>query len=195
MGSRLRPTDRSALYGEIADRDQPRGDVVVRRREHIPRDALPRFRRRRQLRHEPGLARRFHGSCNAHDPSLATRDAQRRCLELAGGRHPRLQPDRHRPCRACPRRTRFPTLFERYSTRFGTRAVDPNLDPERATNYEIGVRAIPVRRREGLGCRLLFGHQGQHPERLLRGQRHDLDRRHQCRRRVATALSCQPTGM
>lgn len=36
-------------------------------------------------------------------------------------------------------RTRFPTLFERYSTRFGTRAVDPNLDPERATNYEIGL--------------------------------------------------------
>jgi iron complex outermembrane receptor protein len=36
-------------------------------------------------------------------------------------------------------RTRFPTLFERYSTRFGTRAVDPNLDPERATNYEVGV--------------------------------------------------------
>ncbi|MCC7252299.1 TonB-dependent receptor [Hyphomicrobium sp.] len=36
-------------------------------------------------------------------------------------------------------RTRFPTLFERYSTRFGTRAVDPNLDPERATNYELGV--------------------------------------------------------
>jgi iron complex outermembrane receptor protein len=35
-------------------------------------------------------------------------------------------------------RTRFPTLFERYSTRFGTRTVDPNLDPERATNYEIG---------------------------------------------------------
>lgn len=36
-------------------------------------------------------------------------------------------------------RTRFPTLFERYSTRFGTRSVDPNLDPERATNYEIGL--------------------------------------------------------
>jgi iron complex outermembrane receptor protein len=35
-------------------------------------------------------------------------------------------------------RTRFPTLFERYSTRFGTRAVDPNLEPERATNYEVG---------------------------------------------------------
>lgn len=35
-------------------------------------------------------------------------------------------------------RTRFATLFERYSTRFGTRSVDPNLDPERATNYELG---------------------------------------------------------
>ena len=39
---------------------------------------------------------------------------------------------------ACPRRTRFPTLFERYSTRFGARAANPNLDPERATNYELG---------------------------------------------------------
>ena len=35
-------------------------------------------------------------------------------------------------------RTRFPTLFERYSTRFGAKLVNPNLDPERATNYEIG---------------------------------------------------------
>ncbi|MBN2447626.1 MAG: TonB-dependent receptor, partial [Phycisphaerae bacterium] len=37
-------------------------------------------------------------------------------------------------------RTRFPTLFERYSTRFDSKAVvDPNVQPERATNYEIGV--------------------------------------------------------
>ena len=35
-------------------------------------------------------------------------------------------------------RTRFATLFERYSTRFGARAANPNLDPERATNYELG---------------------------------------------------------
>lgn len=37
-------------------------------------------------------------------------------------------------------RTRFPTLFERYSTRFDAKpAPDPNVAPERATNYEIGV--------------------------------------------------------
>lgn len=35
-------------------------------------------------------------------------------------------------------RTRFPTLFDRYSTRFGSRTENPGLDPERATNYEIG---------------------------------------------------------
>jgi len=35
-------------------------------------------------------------------------------------------------------RTRFPTLFDRYSTRFGTRDANPFLKPERATNYEIG---------------------------------------------------------
>jgi iron complex outermembrane recepter protein len=36
-------------------------------------------------------------------------------------------------------RTRFPTLFDRYSTRFGSRPQNPFLNPERATNYEIGV--------------------------------------------------------
>jgi len=36
-------------------------------------------------------------------------------------------------------RTRFPTLFERYSTRFDAKtAPDPNVAPERSTNYEIG---------------------------------------------------------
>jgi iron complex outermembrane receptor protein len=35
-------------------------------------------------------------------------------------------------------RSRFPTLFERYSTRFGNKAPDPTIPPERATNYEIG---------------------------------------------------------
>lgn len=35
-------------------------------------------------------------------------------------------------------RTRFPTFFERYSTRFGTAIANPNLQPERATNYELG---------------------------------------------------------
>jgi iron complex outermembrane receptor protein len=36
-------------------------------------------------------------------------------------------------------RTRFPTLFDRYSTRFGSRTENPNLSPERATNYELGL--------------------------------------------------------
>ena len=45
------PTD-ARLCGQIADGDQPRADVVVRPREHIPRDELPRFRRRHQLRPE-----------------------------------------------------------------------------------------------------------------------------------------------
>lgn len=35
-------------------------------------------------------------------------------------------------------RTRFPTLFDRYSTRLGAREANPDLEPERATNYEIG---------------------------------------------------------
>ncbi len=35
-------------------------------------------------------------------------------------------------------RARFPTIFERFSTQFGTAASNPDLKPERATNYEIG---------------------------------------------------------
>lgn len=35
-------------------------------------------------------------------------------------------------------RTRFPTLFERYSTRFGTALANPDLKSERARNYEVG---------------------------------------------------------
>jgi iron complex outermembrane receptor protein len=35
-------------------------------------------------------------------------------------------------------RTRFPTMFDRYSRRFGSRTEEPDLDAERATNYEIG---------------------------------------------------------
>lgn len=35
-------------------------------------------------------------------------------------------------------RTRFPTIFERYSTRFGTALPNPDLDSERAINYEMG---------------------------------------------------------
>ncbi|GFE75485.1 TonB-dependent receptor domain-containing protein [Novosphingobium sp. TCA1] len=35
-------------------------------------------------------------------------------------------------------RARFPTIFERFSSRFGGATSNPNLKAERATNYEIG---------------------------------------------------------
>jgi iron complex outermembrane recepter protein len=35
-------------------------------------------------------------------------------------------------------RARFPTLFERFSSQFGTAEANPDLKPERATNAEIG---------------------------------------------------------
>lgn len=35
-------------------------------------------------------------------------------------------------------RTRFPTLFERFSSRFGTAIPNPNVKPERATSFELG---------------------------------------------------------
>jgi len=36
------------------------------------------------------------------------------------------------------RRSRFPTIFERFSTQFNTAASNPGLKPERSINYEIG---------------------------------------------------------
>ena len=47
-------------------------------------------------------------------------------------------------------RARFPTIFERFSQRFGTSIPNPDLRPERATNYEIGgSRAFGPLRAEG----------------------------------------------
>jgi iron complex outermembrane receptor protein len=40
-------------------------------------------------------------------------------------------------------RTRFPNLFELYSTRFGTAEPNPNLKPERAIHYQLGATAEP----------------------------------------------------
>jgi len=37
-------------------------------------------------------------------------------------------------------RARFPIFFELYSTRFGTAVPNPNLGPERATNFEVGIK-------------------------------------------------------
>src|SRR5262249_39329467 len=35
-------------------------------------------------------------------------------------------------------RTRFPTIFERFSSRFGGATSNPSLAPERAINYQVG---------------------------------------------------------
>lgn len=37
-------------------------------------------------------------------------------------------------------RTRFPTIFDRFSSRFGGATSNPGLKPERATNFEVGVK-------------------------------------------------------
>ena len=58
----------------------------------------------------------------------------------------------------------------------------PTSMPERATNYEVG-GSEAFRDGAGVGQRLLFGSQGQHSERLLRGQWHT-HRRYQRRRRA-----------
>lgn len=36
-------------------------------------------------------------------------------------------------------RVRFPTIFERFSGRFGTAVSNPGLDPERSRNFELGI--------------------------------------------------------
>ncbi|MBI1360957.1 MAG: TonB-dependent receptor [Alphaproteobacteria bacterium] len=41
-------------------------------------------------------------------------------------------------------RTRFPTIFERFSSRFGTAVPNPDVGPERATNYEVGATLDPA---------------------------------------------------
>ncbi len=48
-------------------------------------------------------------------------------------------------------RVRFPTQFERFSSRFGTAIPNPDVDPERATNFEVGaaVDVAPNARFEG----------------------------------------------
>ncbi len=47
-------------------------------------------------------------------------------------------------------RARFPTIFERFSTQFGTAASNPALKAERAVNYELGgSRRIGILRLEG----------------------------------------------
>ena len=47
-------------------------------------------------------------------------------------------------------RVRFPTLFERFSSRFGGAVSNPDLRPERAVNYEIGgARNLGVLHAEG----------------------------------------------
>lgn len=43
-------------------------------------------------------------------------------------------------------RSRFPVIFELYSTRFGTATPNPDLGPERATNLEIGWKGAATRR-------------------------------------------------
>ncbi|MEJ0023666.1 MAG: TonB-dependent receptor [Alphaproteobacteria bacterium] len=41
-------------------------------------------------------------------------------------------------------RTRFPTLFERFSSRMGTAVPNPDIEPERALNLEVGGSVLPA---------------------------------------------------
>ncbi|MET3662670.1 TonB-dependent receptor plug domain-containing protein [Aquamicrobium ahrensii] len=57
-------------------------------------------------------------------------------------------------------RTRFPNLFERYSTRFNTNLPNPDLGPERATNYEIGGTGAILDGRARIGGAIFYSDVG-----------------------------------
>ncbi len=54
-------------------------------------------------------------------------------------------------------RTRFPNLFERYSTRFGSAVPNPGLKPERAIHYEIGGRQTFLDGAARIGGAVFYG--------------------------------------
>ena len=60
-------------------------------------------------------------------------------------------------------RTRFPTIFERFSTRFGTALPNPDLEPERAVNYELGWVAQLTDDADLVDGGVLCGHRGHDP--------------------------------
>src|SRR5262249_40896007 len=49
-------------------------------------------------------------------------------------------------------RSRFPVIFELYSTRFGTATPNPDLGPERSTNLEVGWKSSPSKKADISGA-------------------------------------------
>ena len=80
-------------------------------------------------------------------------------------------------------RTRFPTLFDRYSTRFGSRPEEPGLNAERATNYEVGVSDTFFKDLHVSSAIFYSDIESLHSDGFHRRQRQQLDRRLQRRRR------------
>ena len=136
-GTSTTTTDGSSDFaGRSPTETSRRGDVVVCRREHVPRDALPRFRCRRQLRHEQVLRAEF----TVRDADLRSQPESPRSMPGTGRAPPSSTTAGPAPCmptcRAAPASRRCSSATAPASAR---RAVDPTSTPERATNYEIGV--------------------------------------------------------
>ena len=77
-------------------------------------------------------------------------------------------------------RTRFPVIFELYSTRFGTATPNPDLGPERATSLEAGMEGKGDAQRAPGRCRLLQRRARPDSDRRAAGTRPDAE----CRRRA-----------
>ena len=128
------PAD-SAATNHRARAEDGRGDVVDRHREHVRRDRQARPRRGlepRRERPEAGAGVQRH-----RRPCSSIRRAAATPTNLQGAAYWEYTTDRQLRG-VISSRTRFPTIFERFSTRFGTAIPNPNLEPERAVNYELG---------------------------------------------------------
>ena len=114
---------------------KPRGHLVAGRREHVRRD--DEARSRGGLSYEENDLKQAQ-EFNADSGPVRIPDGRQRRDQRAGRGVLALRHGRASCAAVVSSRTRFPTIFERFSTRFGTAIPNPDLEPERAVNYEVG---------------------------------------------------------
>ena len=151
-----RPTHPTLQLGR-ARAGNAREHLVAGRREHVCRHRQARSRGGAQPRGERA-ARRPRSSmrqpvCSNIRPETPTQ-------RIVQGAAYWQYTDERQLRAVISSRTRFPTIFERFSTRFGTALPNPELEPERAINYEIGWAAQLTDELELLDGRVLCRRRG-----------------------------------